>query len=270
MKKQLVGLFSFLAPDLMVSLAYQQLNHPQVKKLREHEEAVLATAERRRVPFKGKQIQHYHWLGKGRRVLLVHGWEGQAGNFADIILKLREQDCDIHTFDGPSHGHSETCKASPIDFCDLVLQKLDEVQPQHVISHSFGGVPTSYALSQRPEMPIESYVILTTPDRFLDRIDEIAKKVGMGERAKSKLKERLQSESEQDITTMNVSNFIRGVRVKRGLVLHDVADRVIPIAYSQRVQANWENSRFEAVQGTGHFRILRDPAVIDKVVAFSS
>ncbi|MDG1262955.1 MAG: inner membrane CreD family protein [Flavobacteriales bacterium] len=43
MKKDLVGFLSFIAPSRVVKYAYQMLIHPQVKKLRPRELALMGT-----------------------------------------------------------------------------------------------------------------------------------------------------------------------------------------------------------------------------------
>lgn len=268
MKKTLVKVVSHIMPQLMVRLAHHQLNNPQVRKLRDHEETVLATAETLDVPFHDFAIRTYHWKGAGARVMLVHGWEGQAGNFADMILALQKAGYDVVAFDGPSHGHSSKGPTSPLDFSRLTVELLDRFQPKHVISHSFGGVAASFALSQRPEMPIESYLMLTTPDRLSERIDEIAHQVGVSRRVRDALAAKMQASLDVPLETVNVSSFVQQMRVGRGLILHDRNDRVIPLQISQRVQRHWANASLEVVEGTGHFRILRDDAVIARMLRF--
>lgn len=268
MKKMLINIASHLVPRIVVQMALHQLNNPQVRKLRKHEEQVLQTAVQTRFRFKSFDIQHYHWAGSGPRVMLIHGWEGQAGNFADIIEKLREQDYEIIAFDGPSHGHSSKGSTSPVEFCELVGTLMDRHQPTHLVSHSFGGVPTTFALSQRPQLAIESYVLLTTPDRFMDRIDEISNQVGVSNGVRNRLVAKLRQDIGLPLESLNVSDFVQKANVKRSLILHDEADRIVPLAISERIQRNWPISRLEVVRGTGHYRILREEEVVKRVIAF--
>ena len=43
---------------------------------------------------------------------------------------------------------------------------------------------------------------------------------------------------------------------------------IIPISYSRRVDTNWPNSRMVEIEGTGHFRILRDERVHQYILDF--
>jgi pimeloyl-ACP methyl ester carboxylesterase len=52
------------------------------------------------------------------------------------------------------------------------------------------------------------------------------------------------------------------------LIVHSSDDRTTAIEGARRVANAWRGSEFLEVDGLGHSRILRDPAVIERVVAF--
>jgi pimeloyl-ACP methyl ester carboxylesterase len=54
----------------------------------------------------------------------------------------------------------------------------------------------------------------------------------------------------------------------RALVIHDRGDRDVPFAQGAAIAAAWPGARLHAVEGLGHYRVLRDPAVIEAAVAF--
>lgn len=268
MKKTAVKLASVLAPNKVVAFAYDQLTRPQVHKLRENEIEVLDTADKSIFPYKGFDIQAYHWTGSGENVLLIHGWEGQAGNFADLILKLKEKHYNIFAFDGPSHGFSSKGKTSLFEFTELVAHFIRDKEVKKLVSHSFGGVATTYSLFANQDLHIDRYALLTTPDRFSERIDEVAKQTGITEKVKQRLVQRLHEETGFDPNDLNVHDFVQKVNVKKALIIHDKNDKVIPIEQSQRVHEHWKESELEVIEGTGHFRILRTEFVYERVLDF--
>lgn len=101
MKKFLIGIASNLFPGMITSFAYKELTNPQVHKLRKNELATLEKATKEKYRFKGFDIQLYTWEGGDKKILLIHGWEGQAGNFSDIIEALLIQGYTVYSFDGP-------------------------------------------------------------------------------------------------------------------------------------------------------------------------
>jgi len=135
-----------------------------------------------------------------------------------------------------------------------------------IVSHSFGGVATTYALFQNKDVHIKKYVLLTTPDKFTERIDDVAQMIGITQKVQDLLIERFRKETGKEPTILNVSEFVQDVGVKNALIIHDKGDKVIPIERSKNVQRHWPNASLIEVEGTGHFRILRDKETLKKVI----
>lgn len=154
------------------------------------------------------------------------------------------------------------------EFIELVSYFIQKLELNYLISHSFGGVATTYALSQLAEHSIEKYILLTTPDRFSERIDAVADQVGIAHKVKLKLIKLLEDKHNIDVQTLNVSDFVKDIQGVDSLIIHGKDDRVIPIQQSQRVHKNWPGSSFLEVEDTGHFRILRSDPVFDRVLDF--
>lgn len=266
--KKTIKVLCQIAPKFVVNLAYRKLTSPQVHKLRANELEVLDTAEKATLKFQDFDIQTYKWQGGEKRVLLIHGWEGQAGNFSDVITSLLAKDYTVHAFDGPSHGLSSKGKTSLFEFTELVAMLIRTLDIKLLMSHSFGGVATTYSLKENPDIAISKYVLFTTPDKFLQRIDFVASEVGISEKVKKRLIERMEAETGLVASELNVSDFVTGINVEKALILHDRKDKIIPMEQSQNVDSNWINSELEIVEGTGHFRILRTQEVIDKAIKF--
>ncbi len=266
--KNIIKIISYLFPKVIVNYAYHQLTNPQVRKLRDRELDIIQRAKEEIVKFKGFSIKTYHWVGQGKTVLLIHGWEGQAGNFSDLIEKLIEKDYNVRAFDAPSHGFSSSGKTSLFEFTELVGILIKRYNVKNLVSHSFGGVATTYALFNNLELEINTYVLLTTPDKFSERIDDVSEQVGISDTVKNMLIARLENETKLNVIELNVSDFVQTINVRKSLILHDKNDKVIPIHRSKNVHMNWKNNTFETIEGTGHFRILRTEKVIDRVISF--
>lgn len=268
MKKLLVRIASNLFPNQITSFAYNQLTNPQVRKLRENELATLEKADKEKYKFKNFDIQLYTWRGGEKKVLLIHGWEGQAGNFSDLIERLSADGFKVYSFDAPSHGFSSKGQTSLFEFTELVGVLIKKFDIKLLVSHSFGGVATTYALFENQDIQIEKYVLITTPDKFIERIDDVAEMVGISEKVKNRLISRLEKETNNDVKSLNVSKFVKSINVNKSLIIHDINDKVIPIYRSKNVHQNWAVSEFMEIEGTGHFRILRTEKVIDKVIDY--
>ncbi|TAE76002.1 MAG: alpha/beta hydrolase [Bacteroidetes bacterium] len=268
MKKLVIKIISSIFPNQVASFAYKQLTNPQITKLRSNELVVLDKSEKEILKFQDFDIQLYTWKGGSDKVLLIHGWEGQAGNFADIIEKLIEQNYTVYAFDAPSHGFSSKGKTSLFEFTELVAILIRKYGVTKLISHSFGGVATTYALFNNQDIKINKYLLLTVPDKFIERINDVVEQVGVTEKVKNKLISRLEKETKLNINDLNVSDFVKVIDVKQSLIIHDAKDTVIPIKRAKNVFNQWKNSQFLEIEGTGHFRILRTESVIEKTLEF--
>ncbi len=264
----MVSLASALFPKAVSSFAYTQLTNPQLRKLRENELRTLDKAKKEVFKFKDFDIRLYTWKGGEKKVLLIHGWEGQAGNFSDLIEELLVNDYTVYAFDGPSHGFSSKGKTSLFEFAELVGVLIRKFMVRDLVSHSFGGVATTYGLYNNKDLEIDKYVLLTTPDKFTERIDDVSELVGISDKVKNKLIDRLERETDIEVSTLNVSEFVKSINVKKSIIIHDRDDKVIPISRSLNVHKNWGASEFKEIIGTGHFRILRTKEVIQSVVNY--
>lgn len=268
MLNKIINLLSGLFPSLFVNIAFDKLANPQLRKLREREVKILKTAIEKDLDFKGFNIKTYEWKGAGEKVLLIHGWEGQAGNFVDLILKLKKEDFHIYAFDAPSHGFSSKGNTSLFEFTELVAELIKKYEVKKLISHSFGGVATTFALFQNQEIQIDKYALLTTPDKFSERIEDVGIQYGIHQKVISELKVRLEKKYQIKVNELNVSDFVKEIKVKESIIFHDKNDKVIPIERSLNVHHNWSQSTFKTIEGTGHFRILRDENTLTQVVNF--
>lgn len=268
MKIKIVKIISKIAPNIVVNYAYNQLTNPQIRKLRATELEILNKSKKEIFEFKDFEIQTYKWKGGKEKILLIHGWEGQAGNFSPIIKELIRNNYSVYAFDGPSHGFSSKGKTSLFEFTELVGVLIEKYGVSQLISHSFGGVATTYSLFNNKNLIIDKYVLLTTPDKFSERIDDVSKISGITDKVKSKLINRLEQELKINVSDINVSDFVKNINVKHALIIHDKMDKIVPIKQSRNVYNNWKNCQFIEVEKTGHFGILKNGLVIKSVIEF--
>ena len=268
MRKSLIQFACNIFPQRMTEIAYNRLAVPRTRPVREEEKEILSQARREVIQFKGFQIQTYEWGNGNDKILLVHGWEGNSGNFAYLIKRLVEADYTVYAFDAPAHGESSKGETNVFEFSELVSQMIGKYDVHKLVSHSFGSVATTYGLSVNPQLEIDKYVLFTTPDRFEERINFISSKVGITDKVKYKLIDKIQDEFQLEVKRLNVSDFVQSANVKQALIMHDKNDRLIPHTQAQNVNARWSKSELISIEGTGHMKILRSDFVIERVLKF--
>jgi|TARA_R110000737_G_scaffold292679_1_gene299212 esterase/lipase len=269
MKKKIIKVTSTIFPRAFTKYAYSKLTQPQSRQLKKNEEISMESAKKSRLSYKNSEIQIYEWENEKKPILLVHGWEGQAGNFSSIIERLLDEKYSVITFDGPSHGlSSKNSGTSLFEFAEVVGVIIEKYQIKNIVSHSFGGVATMYSLSVNPKLIIDNYLLLTTPNKFLDRIETVANHVGISKRVKIRLINRLENELQIDLKEISVAKLSEKVKVKNALIIHDQFDKVLSINESIAVNDVWSASSIESIEGTGHFKILRANFVHDRLIEF--
>ena len=74
-------------------------------------------------------------------VLLVHGWELQAGRMGAFVPPLLAAGFRVAALDMPAHGQSEGSQATMLDWAEAIKNAVQQIgQVTAVIGHSFGGM----------------------------------------------------------------------------------------------------------------------------------
>lgn len=234
------------------------MSNPQVRKLREFEEEVLAQSSQEVFRFRGFDIQSYFWGLEGNPVIfLVHGWEGQAGNFGALVQLLLDKGYYVIAFDGPSHGRSTKAPTSMFEYADLITEMIGKYRPTRIISHSFGTVTSVFGLLNNPEVHLEQWFIITTPSNFKDRIEGVKKTIGVGHRTVKRLIRLLEDSTGHKIDDMNVDTMGPQLKnAKEVVLIHSRADKIIPIEDSRKAQRALPNAELMELDELGHYKIL--------------
>ena len=252
---QLLQLFS---PNAAVNQIYKFMSNPRVHKLRTSEEEVLDTATQRFVSFDGFQLKRYYWgEANQKKALLIHGWEGQAGNFAALITTLRQKGYQVLLYDAPSHGSSSKGPTNMFQFADFMDSVVAEYQPNLVISHSFGSVTTAKALIENRAVPIDHWIMVTTPYLFRNRINGVADVLGVSKKVVNRLVRKLEKELNQSMDELNMFTYCKQLtQVKKATLVHSKTDKILPINNSIEVNKAFPNSELVELDNLGHYAIL--------------
>lgn len=255
-----------ISPRIAAKKAHEMMETPRLSPLKAREKTVLEMARWVAYEFRGEHIQGYHWgedsrndssrNDSSRKVVLIHGWEGHAGHFGHIIPMLIENDCTIVAVDAPSHGESAQQPTSMFDFRAFVAGFLRQQQPDIVITHSFGSVAAITALEENQALEIDKLVMITSPDRFADRIHQVSNMLNLSPRVEQRLIHKIEDESGYVVDELNVSDYAPRTNVGAALIVHGQNDQIVPMEWSQRIVDKWDKASLVEIADTGHYRIL--------------
>lgn len=220
------------------------------------------------VPYLDFCLTTYTWDGAGDTILLMHGWESSAERVSVLVEPLLEAGYRVVTLDGPAHGRSEGKYADPLEFADAVVTVINQIGAvRAVIAHSLGAGGTMAALGRNPDLPVERVVIIGSPDPLRRYPDLFAETVGLPPKVYAAMKGIYEERLGMALTDTDVSLLAQRIK-QRGLVIHDRSDRIVPFSDAESIVASWEGVAHLFTKGYGHRRILTQPEVIERIVAF--
>lgn len=277
--------FGEVTPTLFAWAAYRLFTQPRrfATPAREREHAALA--ERFVVDSPVGALQAYRWrqsdlpweAGRSRgTVLLAHGWEGRGTQLCAFVDALNAAGFDVVAYDGPAHGASRENdrggdRADVATFSIAVHAVAAAVSDvRAVIGHSMGA--GAVALAVADGLDVDAVALLAPPVSVAAVTADFCRALGTTPRTEQVLKKKLGERFHPYL--WHKANFDGAFTDLVGdvaaLVVHDVDDAEMPLARGHAVAAAWPGAQFLPTVGLGHRRVLRDPAVVDAVVAFVS
>lgn len=205
--------------------------------------------------------------GQGPAVLLVHGWEGHAGDMAAFIPGLLEAGCSVVVPDLPAHGASEGERASIPTAMSALLAVQSVLGDFHAaIAHSIGCAVTVEAMARG--LRVGRAVLIASPARYCDHLRGVAAGLGYDQAQTRELTAELLKLG-VDAAALDVHRAAAALR-QPALLLHSADDRVVPLRRSEELASIWPGARLACLEGLGHRRILAAPEVVHAAVSFAA
>ena len=209
-------------------------------------------------------------------VVCLHGWGGRGTQWSPVATALLSHEHRVVVLDAPAHGASDGDRASLPGFRNALLRVLDAVgAPRALVGHSLGGLAVLAAIASRANAgvsPLPRAVSIGAPSsvdrpmsRFLRRHEGTA---DVAAAMIAQLEQRWHFHWRDMDTVSLASQAARGGGAPL-LVVHAEDDEQVPVIEADGLVADWPGAvRFSAPAGSGHVRILRDEAVVERIVAF--
>lgn len=282
LKTILISFFKILAkisPSLTAKIAWSFFCRPRIRKkpLSKFESKLLQQAKKNSINSGEYEISVYEWRiltnsDEAKTVLLTHGWGGHALNFAHIIVKLLESDFNVVAYDSPAHGKSSGKQTNLLCNTQALLDVNNNVGTIHaLIGHSFGTMANAYALElskNTAQLPtVEKLILIAGPNKLADIFASFTQAMQLPGSILRIFHQKLETIAKRKVESMSVVEFLK-IYKGETLVVHDHKDRVVPISEADSVANSVEAATLFATSGCGHFRILADKNVSDKIINF--
>lgn len=204
-------------------------------------------------------------IGRGPKVLLVHGWGGNASDMAAFVEPLVEAGNEVIIPDLPGHGESDGKMVSIANAAQGLLELQKHTGPFHaVVAHSVGTAAAVHAM--RNGLKTNCAALISPPARYRDYASGFANQIGLNGEEALEMIEVLRQLG-HDVAAVDSPASARNLW-QPALVLHSSDDRVVPVADGREIAEAWPASRLVLLDGLGHRRILQAPEVVAQVLSF--
>jgi pimeloyl-ACP methyl ester carboxylesterase len=260
------GALGRVLPGFMSIFAYRLWFKTRRFPLRDNEREVLGRATCETIKVGKLPVAVYGW-GRGPTVLLIHGWHGSAANFAAFVDPLVDAGFRALTFDAPAHGATPGNQTTIYEIAAAIDAIVDKHGPiDAVITHSFGAPCVLMAIDKG--MSVRRAVCISPPAEVTGLLEAFVETLNLPEGVVDRFRGRLEREFGEDIwQRLSPAKLVQGLDLP-ALIIHDRYDRAMLYEEGETLARIWPKAVFHGTRGLGHNRILIDPDVISRVIAF--
>ncbi|WES63769.1 alpha/beta hydrolase [Microbacter sp. GSS18] len=217
---------------------------------------------------RGARVGVYEWGTGADVVLLVHGWQGRASQFAPLVRELLAERFRVVAVDMPAHGDAPGRATTIVDW----ISAIRAVQARHgalhgIVGHSLGGLAVLVAVAEGVQ--VRRVVTASAPADAAAVFDVFAAGAGLDDAADVSMRAlfaRRYFDEDDPIGRVSAVAHPLGDAV-HALIAHDRRDRVIPHAEADRLRAALPQAATLDTDGAWHARLVRSDAFLDAAVA---
>jgi pimeloyl-ACP methyl ester carboxylesterase len=215
----------------------------------------------------GVRVTTYEWGAGSRTIVLAHGWQGRASQFATLVRDLVYEGFRVVAFDAPAHGESDGRHTYLFDWIEVLraLQARDGAF-RAIVGHSFGALAALVAAADG--LSTERVVTIAAAADADALLKGFQHAMGFDDRTASALRTRFARRFFGDEDELvRISALTGSLSHTDLLVIHDVEDRRVPYANARMIVEAHPGSTLVTTRGLGHSRILASDAPLDAILA---
>lgn len=259
-----------IAPPVAAEAAYGLwFSTGRPKRVHPMGQAVIDQAHTSTVRVGGRRIVVYTWGNGAKPVLLVHGWQGRAAEFTEIVREVRAGDRTIIAFDAPGHGASKGRRPDIRDFADVIGTLSRQYGTfEVIISHSLGSPAAAVAILNGART--DRLVTIGGVAELGHAANSFGRMLDLTPRTVAGLKRRIQQRRFHAVPDFwNRYSPTTAPLDMPLLVVHDRDDPVVAFDQAKALVAAHPHATTLFTSGLGHYRVLRDDAVLDAIAEFA-
>lgn len=238
---------------------------PRKGRYTEEQKKVVNSALFEELNYDGIDIATYRWHGKGKTILLAHGWESNASRWEYILQDLKAQDYNIIALDAPAHGRTGGKQFNAVLYSEYVNRVAQKFQPEVIIGHSVGGMASVFFMHNYQLESVKKMILLGAPAHFTGVFARYKSMMGYNKRISNGLDRIVLERFGKSVDYFSAANFTQSIKAK-GLIIHDKKDKIIPYEDAQLFANRFKGSELISTTGFGHG--LKDASLTPKIIDF--
>jgi pimeloyl-ACP methyl ester carboxylesterase len=266
MTRTILSAAATIAPGPTARWAARRFLTPRPVQPGDDELEVLATATRGElVSDSGLRLHTFVWGDEAPTVLLVHGWSGSVGQMTPFVSPLRRRGFRVVAHSAPAHGASGGTTTHLPEMARAVEAVARRFGPLHaIVAHSIGATAAARAVQGGAAVGRLAFVAPGTgPAGWVARF---ARAAGLT-RIRPRLAAAVEARAGARLAELELAVIAPMLDVPV-LAIHDGNDPLVSFEAARRAVEAMPNGRLVETSGLGHFRILRERAVVRDIAAF--
>ncbi len=269
--KYYLNFLSVVAPNYGGKIAIKIFQKVRIRKIKPKEELFYQKATHHSLKTEQGNVQYYE-LGnpKGKLVVLVHGWDSNAGSLSQFAFKLADKNYRVISLDLPAHAHSEgthtnlfICKDALIN----LIKHLNITGDFSIIGHSFGAAVSTYATAEL-NLPVNKMVLLSANNIMRVIFDDYQKLIGFNDIIYHQVANWVKNVIDEDLDSLVLTDKIKMINYGDLLIIHDKFDKVLPFESALEIKEVFPKATLIPFEKIGHYRMLWNEDVINETVKF--
>lgn len=255
-------------PQLAARLTHTLMSSPPRFRPSRSEWALMASAQKWRLPFQGGWLQCYRW-GDGPVCLFVHCWGGRGAQAEHMIRHLAGNGMSVISFDHPAHGQSSGRTSEMMRMSAATAAVARNVGPvDTLIGHSLGVAASAIAMRDH-SMVVRRLVSISSLTHCTWFTDVIGEYLGISKSTIERAQLIVTSSYVQpfDWASLSVVKILSELEMPV-LLIHDRDDAEIPFEHGEALSRALSRAEFRATSGLGHRRLLKDSDVLQHITQF--
>lgn len=250
-----LNLLSLVAPKRAAEAAAYLFFLPPKPQLREKERAFLHTARQVHRTAAGHPIVEYHWGEEGcPLVLLSYGWGYNAGRWRHFVPELVAAGFHVLAYDPPGHGLAPAGQLNLLKNAVIIRSLLYDHGPaEALLTHSFGGSSSIYALYNMPEKMHPKRMVLMASFSYTPAIlQEYKKALGFWPKLYWHMVRMFEQRVGHSLEEFDFAMMTAKLPHIKSLIVHSPNDAVTPYTEARRYFDFWPGSYLFSPPEGGH------------------